>query len=159
MLAVTRWFLSTFYGSFHERCANGSEKKPYNPILGEQFFCEMEPDATKGDNWPKTSVIVEQGSFPSDALYLLTRPIYSFPSSSHHCVPLDECKPGCRRDWFMRAENQGKIHAMQKSPSCSPHSKFKSMTVKVEQVKILFSLRNSSKYCIGWFSVSHSAKA
>lgn len=42
MLAVTRWFMSTLWGSYASRCTNGlTEKKPYNPILGEQFFCHM----------------------------------------------------------------------------------------------------------------------
>jgi len=43
LLAICRWFISTLYGSYASRCTNGSyEKKPYNPILGEQFFCQME---------------------------------------------------------------------------------------------------------------------
>ncbi|CAO3621719.1 unnamed protein product [Mucor hiemalis] len=42
MLAVTRWFMSTLWGSYASRCTNGlTEKKPYNPILGEQFYCHM----------------------------------------------------------------------------------------------------------------------
>ncbi|GAA5813366.1 hypothetical protein MFLAVUS_006844 [Mucor flavus] len=42
MLAVTRWFMSTLWGSYASRCTNGlTEKKPYNPILGEQFNCHM----------------------------------------------------------------------------------------------------------------------
>ncbi|KAI9486075.1 MAG: hypothetical protein EXX96DRAFT_547605 [Benjaminiella poitrasii] len=42
MIAVTRWFMSTLWGSYASRCTNGmTEKKPYNPILGEQFFCDM----------------------------------------------------------------------------------------------------------------------
>lgn len=42
MLAVVRWFMSTLYGSYASRCTNGlNEKKPYNPILGEQFKCTL----------------------------------------------------------------------------------------------------------------------
>ncbi|KAI9314604.1 hypothetical protein BX666DRAFT_2029475 [Dichotomocladium elegans] len=42
MLAVTRWFMSTLWGSYASRCTNGQhEKKPYNPILGEQFRCKL----------------------------------------------------------------------------------------------------------------------
>lgn len=42
MLAVVRWFMSTLYGSYASRCTNGlNEKKPYNPILGEQFKCKL----------------------------------------------------------------------------------------------------------------------
>ncbi|KAJ9061141.1 Oxysterol-binding protein 4 [Entomophthora muscae] len=39
--AVTRWFLSTLYGSFRSRCKDTFEKKPYNPILGEKFMCQL----------------------------------------------------------------------------------------------------------------------
>ncbi|KRZ83221.1 Oxysterol-binding protein-related protein 9 [Trichinella sp. T8] len=35
MLAVVRWYLSTFYGGRR----SGLAKKPYNPILGEVFAC------------------------------------------------------------------------------------------------------------------------
>ncbi|KAI8060592.1 hypothetical protein BC940DRAFT_311695 [Gongronella butleri] len=42
MLAVVRWFMSTLWGSYASRCTGGlNEKKPYNPILGEQFNCMM----------------------------------------------------------------------------------------------------------------------
>ncbi|KAI8888165.1 Oxysterol-binding protein [Backusella circina FSU 941] len=42
LLAISRWFISTLYGSYASRCTNGQyEKKPYNPILGETFFCNM----------------------------------------------------------------------------------------------------------------------
>ncbi|KAG0165757.1 Oxysterol binding protein [Apophysomyces sp. BC1015] len=42
MLAVTRWFMSTLWGSYASRCTNGlTEKKPFNPILGEQFHCTL----------------------------------------------------------------------------------------------------------------------
>ncbi|KAF7721022.1 Oxysterol binding protein [Apophysomyces ossiformis] len=43
ILSVTRWFISTLWGSYASRCTDGSsEKKPYNPILGEQFHCSLE---------------------------------------------------------------------------------------------------------------------
>lgn len=35
---IVKWFMSTLYGSYHARCKNGQEKKPFNPILGEQLF-------------------------------------------------------------------------------------------------------------------------
>ncbi|KAI9365723.1 hypothetical protein BD770DRAFT_336197 [Pilaira anomala] len=42
LLAISRWFISTLWGSYASRCTDGKyEKKPYNPILGEQFFCDM----------------------------------------------------------------------------------------------------------------------
>lgn len=42
LLAISRWFISTLYGSYASRCTDGKyEKKPYNPILGEQFHCDM----------------------------------------------------------------------------------------------------------------------
>ncbi|KAJ2360203.1 Oxysterol-binding protein 4 [Coemansia sp. RSA 2610] len=39
MKLVARWFVSTLYGSYNKRVAesNTGEKKPFNPILGEQF--------------------------------------------------------------------------------------------------------------------------
>ncbi|KAG0004453.1 Oxysterol binding protein [Entomortierella chlamydospora] len=41
LLNATRWFISTLYGSYTSRAtAAGMEKKPYNPILGEQFFAK-----------------------------------------------------------------------------------------------------------------------
>jgi hypothetical protein len=60
MLAVTRWFVSTLYGSFRSRCENESEKKPYNPILGETFKCFWEDKSDQG--WKKASCTVEQVS-------------------------------------------------------------------------------------------------
>ncbi|KAI9265609.1 hypothetical protein BY458DRAFT_457883 [Sporodiniella umbellata] len=42
ILAISKWFISTLYGSYASRCTEGKfEKKPYNPILGEQFSCKM----------------------------------------------------------------------------------------------------------------------
>ncbi|KAG1451542.1 hypothetical protein G6F56_008057 [Rhizopus delemar] len=42
ILAISKWFISTLYGSYASRCTDGKfEKKPYNPILGEQFSCTM----------------------------------------------------------------------------------------------------------------------
>lgn len=42
-----RWFISALNGAFSSRVPKGEwEKKPYNPILGEQFFCSWE-DGTK----------------------------------------------------------------------------------------------------------------
>ncbi|KAJ2557382.1 Oxysterol-binding protein 4 [Coemansia sp. RSA 1933] len=40
MKLVARWFVSTLYGSYNKRVAesNSGEKKPFNPILGEQFL-------------------------------------------------------------------------------------------------------------------------
>ncbi|KAJ1976255.1 Oxysterol-binding protein 4 [Dimargaris verticillata] len=38
MVAVCRWFISTLYGSYYVRSAASNEKKPFNPILGEQFL-------------------------------------------------------------------------------------------------------------------------
>jgi len=54
MLEVARWFMSTLWGSYASRCTNGlNEKKPYNPVLGEQFFCKL------GD----VDCICEQGTY------------------------------------------------------------------------------------------------
>lgn len=41
MIATTKWFLSTLWGSYASRSSkDGYERKPYNPILGEQFFAK-----------------------------------------------------------------------------------------------------------------------
>jgi hypothetical protein len=70
MLLVTRWFMSTLYGSYHERCEKGTEKKPYNPILGEQLLCEWSQEdkvevkdaqLTGFEQWQKSRIVVEQG--------------------------------------------------------------------------------------------------
>jgi hypothetical protein len=79
MVAVVRWFISTLYGSFHERCKSGTEKKPFNPVLGEQFICTwpaMERILTDGEtdlfSLPKTNMVCEQVSHhpPVGAFYI-----------------------------------------------------------------------------------------
>ncbi|KNE73255.1 hypothetical protein AMAG_17431 [Allomyces macrogynus ATCC 38327] len=77
MVAVSRWFISTLYGSFHSRCKTGTEKKPYNPVLGEQFLCSWpaatvtNPDGTSLVI-PTTNLVCEQVSHhpPVGAFYL-----------------------------------------------------------------------------------------
>ncbi|KAJ3330480.1 Oxysterol binding protein [Kappamyces sp. JEL0680] len=59
MLACTRWFLSTLYGSFRSRCENTSEKKPFNPVLGELFKATWNDENSTG--WGEASLVVEQG--------------------------------------------------------------------------------------------------
>ncbi|KAF9965666.1 Oxysterol binding protein [Mortierella alpina] len=50
LLNVTRWYISTLYGSYSSRAtAAGMEKKPYNPILGEQYFAQWPGDEETGD--------------------------------------------------------------------------------------------------------------
>ncbi|KAF9357103.1 glycerol ethanol, ferric requiring protein [Mortierella sp. NVP85] len=50
LLNVTRWFISTLYGSYTSRStAVGMERKPYNPILGEQYFAKWTGDEETGD--------------------------------------------------------------------------------------------------------------
>lgn len=42
MIACVKWYISTLFGSYASRSGGqegGYERKPYNPILGEQFFC------------------------------------------------------------------------------------------------------------------------
>ncbi|KAI8061141.1 hypothetical protein BC940DRAFT_310643 [Gongronella butleri] len=40
--AAIKWFISALNGSFASRLPKGEwEKKPFNPILGEQFFCQL----------------------------------------------------------------------------------------------------------------------
>ncbi|KAF8926360.1 glycerol ethanol, ferric requiring protein [Haplosporangium gracile] len=50
LLNATRWFISTLYGSYSSRSTTaGMEKKPYNPVLGEQYFAKWTGDAETGD--------------------------------------------------------------------------------------------------------------
>ncbi|KAF8934152.1 glycerol ethanol, ferric requiring protein [Haplosporangium gracile] len=50
LLNCTRWFISTLYGSYSSRATTaGMEKKPYNPILGEQYFAHWTGDEATGD--------------------------------------------------------------------------------------------------------------
>ncbi|GJJ68231.1 hypothetical protein EMPS_00577 [Entomortierella parvispora] len=50
LLNVTRWFISTLFGSYSSRSTTaGMEKKPYNPILGEQYFAKWTGDEHTGD--------------------------------------------------------------------------------------------------------------
>ncbi|KAF9317082.1 glycerol ethanol, ferric requiring protein [Podila horticola] len=45
LLSATRWFISTLYGSYSSRATTaGMERKPYNPILGEQYFAQWTGD-------------------------------------------------------------------------------------------------------------------
>ncbi|KAJ2749946.1 Oxysterol-binding protein 4, partial [Coemansia nantahalensis] len=68
MRQVARWFVSTLYGSYNKRVAesNTGEKKPFNPILGEQFVAAW-ADGECGD----TRFVCEQVSHhpPVSALY------------------------------------------------------------------------------------------
>ncbi|KAF9935239.1 glycerol ethanol, ferric requiring protein [Linnemannia zychae] len=50
LLNATRWFISTLYGSYSSRStAVGMEKKPYNPILGEQYFAQWTGNEETGN--------------------------------------------------------------------------------------------------------------
>ncbi|KAI8969052.1 hypothetical protein BDF20DRAFT_142295 [Mycotypha africana] len=52
--AAVKWFISSLNGSFSSRVPKGEwEKKPFNPILGEQFHCQWED---------KTRIVCEQVS-------------------------------------------------------------------------------------------------
>ncbi|KAI7871834.1 hypothetical protein BDF14DRAFT_1718231 [Spinellus fusiger] len=45
--AAIKWFISSLNGSFSSRVPKGEwEKKPFNPILGEQFFCSWDNGTT-----------------------------------------------------------------------------------------------------------------
>ncbi|KAJ2453507.1 Oxysterol-binding protein 4 [Coemansia sp. RSA 2336] len=68
MKLVARWFVSTLYGSYNKRVAesNTGEKKPFNPILGEQFVASWN-DGEFGE----TKFVCEQVSHhpPVSAIY------------------------------------------------------------------------------------------
>ncbi|KAI9025312.1 hypothetical protein CLU79DRAFT_790218 [Phycomyces nitens] len=59
MLAFIKWFISSLNASYSSRVPKGEwEKKPYNPILGEQFFMSW----GDVDGCGETNVICEQVS-------------------------------------------------------------------------------------------------
>ncbi|KAJ1649427.1 Oxysterol-binding protein 4 [Dispira simplex] len=68
MVAVCRWFISTLYGSYYARVAISNEKKPFNPILGEQLLGSW----TNTDGHGVNRLICEQVSHhpPISAVYL-----------------------------------------------------------------------------------------
>ena len=57
MVACVAWYISTLYGSYRQRCETTSEKKPFNPILGEVFKCNWQDSSSE---WKKAEIIVEQ---------------------------------------------------------------------------------------------------
>ena len=57
MVACLAWYISTLYGSYRQRCETSSEKKPFNPILGEVFKCNWEDSKSE---WKKAELTVEQ---------------------------------------------------------------------------------------------------
>ncbi|CAG8586977.1 974_t:CDS:10 [Ambispora gerdemannii] len=68
-IAVLRWYVSTLYGSFRSRQDKEKiEKKPFNPILGEQFLARWEDR----NNFGETVLFSEQVSHhpPVSAIYL-----------------------------------------------------------------------------------------
>ncbi|ORX94447.1 Oxysterol-binding protein [Basidiobolus meristosporus CBS 931.73] len=68
MIAVARWFISTLYGSYFAGCVGSTSKKPFNPILGEQFFCRWDDVDGSGD----AHLVCEQVSHhpPISAFYI-----------------------------------------------------------------------------------------
>lgn len=57
-VAVCKWFISCLYGSYASRSKTaGFERKPYNPILGEQFHAVWPDEQGFGE----TSLTAEQG--------------------------------------------------------------------------------------------------
>ncbi|OAD74207.1 hypothetical protein PHYBLDRAFT_111739 [Phycomyces blakesleeanus NRRL 1555(-)] len=59
MLAFIKWFISSLNASYSSRVPKGEwEKKPYNPVLGEQFFMSW----SDVDGCGETNVICEQVS-------------------------------------------------------------------------------------------------
>ncbi|KRZ08440.1 Oxysterol-binding protein-related protein 9, partial [Trichinella pseudospiralis] len=71
MLAVVRWYLSTFYGGRR----SGLAKKPYNPILGEVFACCWNSPSVKATDekvadGPVPTATVNQITFVVSAFYV-----------------------------------------------------------------------------------------
>ncbi|KRZ02564.1 Oxysterol-binding protein-related protein 9 [Trichinella zimbabwensis] len=72
MLAVVRWYLSTFYGGRR----SGLAKKPYNPILGEVFACCWNSPSVKA-----TDEKVADGPVPTATVNQIT---FVGEQVSHH---------------------------------------------------------------------------
>ncbi|KAI9311918.1 hypothetical protein BX666DRAFT_1866894 [Dichotomocladium elegans] len=69
MLALVKWFISSLNASYSSRVPKGEwEKKPYNPVLGEQYFMSWGEVNGSGE----TSVTCEQVSHhpPITAFYI-----------------------------------------------------------------------------------------
>lgn len=84
LVAVMRWYVSTLYGSFigRMRQSGGIERKPYNPVLGEQFICFW-PSEEIGD----TKLTSEQGIMGYISLILNNCFVHSFTSpTSFGCL-------------------------------------------------------------------------
>lgn len=99
MIAIVRWYVSTLYGSFVGRTvkSGGFERKPYNPILGEQFVCYW-PDLDIG----QTRMLAEQGLFHVST----SSKLCSQPPSSSSCLFLVKWAGWCLLEWPLRAEDQ-----------------------------------------------------
>lgn len=84
-IAVCRWFISCLYGSYASRSKTaGFERKPYNPVLGEQFHAVWPDEQGFGE----TKLTAEQGtSYILNELLLL---LHSQSSSTDHWVLLEE---------------------------------------------------------------------
>ncbi|PVU97348.1 hypothetical protein BB559_002064 [Furculomyces boomerangus] len=71
ILLVAKWLVSSFYGSYYTKPGTDSSdskvKKPFNPILGEQFFARWE-----SDEFGETKLVCEQVSHhpPVSALHI-----------------------------------------------------------------------------------------
>lgn len=60
MVAVAKWYVSYLNGSFSSRVPKGEwEKKPYNPVLGEQYIMSW---GNEDDKYGVTNVCCEQTS-------------------------------------------------------------------------------------------------
>lgn len=72
LVACLRWYISTLFGSYGSRSSgsSGFERKPYNPILGEQFYCHWKTQIGES----QSELVAEQVSHhpPVSAFYLKT---------------------------------------------------------------------------------------
>jgi len=59
MLRTVRWWLQCLWSNFGAPLeVSRSVRKPYNPILGEQFFCTW---SNANSDWKQVSMVAEQG--------------------------------------------------------------------------------------------------
>jgi oxysterol-binding protein-related protein 9/10/11 len=83
MVNVCKWFISQLYGSYASRSqASGFERKPYNPILGEQFHAEW--PANNGNNSNDTGANNADTSNTNNNDDIVGKTILEAEQVSHH---------------------------------------------------------------------------
>ncbi len=81
MVYVVKWYLS----AFHAGRKGSVAKKPYNPILGEVFFCHWDLPSETEDPAASVSVCLKVYKY-LNRFYLLPLPVLYVSFSLAHCL-------------------------------------------------------------------------